>query len=74
MDTYYTDISAELFKKSLEHGRKYIEISEKEERILWHARKGFVIWKNEVWAKIKGSEFDVAIGSPDGAEVAEFVG
>ena len=41
---------------------------------MWHARKGFTVWKKEVWAKIKGSEFDVAIGSPDGAEVAEFVG
>ena len=37
-------------------------------------KKGFTVWKKEVWAKIKGSEFDVAIGSPDGAEVAEFVG
>ena len=65
VDTYYPDISAELFRKTLEHGRKYVEITENEEKILWHARKGYTVWKKEVWAKIKGSEFDVTIGSPD---------
>ena len=74
VDTYYPDISAGLFKKALEFGRKYVDISENEEKVLWHARRGFTVWKKEVWAKIKESEFDVAIGSPDGAEVAEFVG
>ena len=74
VDTFYPDISAELFKRALEHGRKYVEIDKNEEKILWHARRGYAVWKKEVWAKIKGSEFDVAIGSPDGAEVAEFVG
>ena len=74
VDTYYPDISEGLFKKALNFGRKYVDISENEEKILWHARRGFTVWKKEVWAKIKGSEFDVAIGSPDGAEVAEFVG
>ena len=74
VDTYYPDISANLFKKALTYARKYVDISDNEERILWHARKGYTLWKKEVWAKIKGSDFDVAIGSPDGAEVAEFVG
>ena len=34
VDTYYPDISASLFKKALEFGRKYVDISENKETVL----------------------------------------
>ena len=43
VDTYYPDISASLFKKALGFGRKYVDISEKEEKVLWHARRVFTV-------------------------------
>ena len=51
-----------------------LEISEEEEEIVWHSRKSFVVKDGIVWVKRVDSDFDVTIGSEDGAEVAETVG
>ena len=74
VDAFYPSISVELFKKSIKYARKFTEITKIDEEILWQARKGFVIKDGEVWIKKTGEKFDVSMGSPDGAEVAEFVG
>ena len=74
VDAFYPSITVELFKKSIDYARQFTEITELEEEILWQARKGFVIKDGEVWIKKTGEKFDVSMGSPDGAEVAEFVG
>ena len=74
VDAFYPSITEKLFKKAIKYAREFTEITELEEEILWEARKGFVIKDGEVWIKKTGQKFDVSMGSPDGAEVAEFVG
>ena len=74
VDAFYPSITEELFQKSIKYARQFTEITELEEEILWQSRKGFVVKDGEIWIKKTGEKFDVSMGSPDGAEVAEFVG
>ena len=74
IDSFYPSITKKLYKKSIEHAKQYADITEEEEEILWHSRKSFVIKDGTVWVKRVDSDFDVTIGSEDGAEVAETVG
>jgi hypothetical protein len=74
IDSFYPSISKELYKKAIGYAKQYSEISEEEEEILWHSRKSFVVKDGIVWVKRVDSDFDVTIGSEDGAEVAETVG
>ena len=74
IDSFYPSITKELFKKSIEYAKQFTDITEEEEEILWHARKSFVVKDGKVWVKKNGKDFDVTMGSPDGAEVAELVG
>ena len=54
--------------------RSHSNMPDTEEEVLWQARKGFIVKDEEVWVKKVGKDFDVSMGSPDGAEVAELVG
>ena len=39
-----------------------------------HARKSHLFCEGNLWVKKSGSEFDVTMGSFDGAEICELVG
>ena len=61
-------------KRTIEFLRKFDYISEFEENVILHCRKSVLIGRNgTVWQK-KDSDFDVTMGSFDGAEIAESVG
>ena len=74
IDAFYPSITASLFAKAIEFARQYVEITKTEEEVLWNSRKSFVIKDGKVWLKINNKDFDVTMGAPDGAEVAELVG
>ena len=52
----------------------YSAIPDEFENILWHCRKSFLFHNKDVWTKQKDSDFDVTMGSFDGAEICELLG
>ena len=71
---FYPSISEKLFEKLIKFAREYIDISKEEEDILRNARKQIIFWNNQCWSKTARSQFDVGMGSPDGAEFCELAG
>ena len=70
VDQFYPSITKKVFKEAIEYAPGFVDISNAEEDILFNARKSFVTKDGEVWMKINNSDFDVTMGSFDGAEVS----
>ena len=72
---FYPSITPELLNKSINFAKSIVRLTEEEENILKHARMSFLFLGGEPWIK-KGTNgnFDVPMGSYDGAEVCELVG
>ena len=65
-----------LMKNAIEFARsvKGIIISNEDEEIIMQCRKSFLFCDGQPWTKIGQENFDVPMGSYDGAEVCELVG
>ena len=75
IEEFYPSISKDLLENSLQHARKYTNISESTQKIVMHARKSLLFTNTEHWVKKNGNQdFDVTMGSYDGAELCELVG
>lgn len=70
---YYPSITEDLLRKALTFAKLHTNISELDIEIIIHARKTVVVYRNEVWVKKHNEEFDVTMGSFDGAECCELV-
>ena len=70
---FHPSITEELLDKALDLAFHYIEIPIDERIIIKHTKKTTLYNNNMPWRKI-GSDFDVTIGSFDGAETCELVG
>ena len=70
---FYPSITEELLDKALDFASHYIEITNDEREIIKHAKKTTLYSNNMPWRKIR-SDFDVTMGSFDGAETCELVG
>ena len=72
---FYPSITKELLQKSLQHAVKFANITDYEYNIIMHSRKSLLFTNNELWEKKTGDpDFDVTMGSYDGAELCELVG
>ena len=71
---FYPSITLELLTKALDFASNYVHISEEHRGIILHARKTFLFSDNSPWNKKVDSNFDVGMGSFDGAECCEIVG
>ena len=71
---FYPSISEELLRKSISFARRHTTITNQEEEVIWHARKALLFGENSTWLKKDGNQFDVTMGSYDGAEICELVG
>ena len=71
---YYPSITPELLRKAIIWARKHCDISADDERVIFQARKSFLFYKGQPWVKTKNEDFDVTMGSYDGAEVCDLVG
>ena len=72
---FYPSISEELFNKAVDFAKQYNDISPSDDDILIHCKKSFLFDGQSVWKKNGDSEdFDVTMGSFDGAETCELVG
>ena len=74
---FYPSISSSLLQKSLTFASQYTNITKEEIHIITHTKKKnkkTTLYKDgNPWTK-KSSDFDVTMGSFDGAEVCELVG
>ena len=72
---FYPSISEELLLQALEFGSLYSTISDIDTAVIMNARKSLLFYNDAFWVKKQGNElFDVAMGSYDGAEIADLVG
>ena len=74
IESFYPSISEELLKKTIDFLKEFDYISDWEEDIIFHSRKSILVGGNETLWQKKDGEFDVTMGSKDGAEVCESVG
>ena len=70
---FYPSITNKLLEKSLTFASQFSNISVEDIRIIKHTKKTTLFKDSTPWAK-KSSDFDVTMGSFDGAEVCELVG
>ena len=72
---FYPSISETILQTAILFAEDYVEITDEENRIIYHCRKSLLFYKNEPWRK-KDSDscLDVTIGSYDSAELCEFFG
>ena len=75
IQAFYPSISPELLTNSIEFARSKCDICDEEFDTIMQCRKTFLFNNGEPWVK-KGEKenFDVAMGSYDGAEICELVG
>ena len=73
--TFYPTITKELLSRAIEFTKGFTSITEDEEEVIFHARKTLLVGQdNSTWVKKENPNFDVSMGSRDGAEIAETVG
>mgnify|MGYP006903939448 CR=1 FL=1 len=72
--SFYPSISETLFNDAIQWAESIYPFSHEELTILKHSRKSFLFKKQEPWVKKDNSNFDVTMGSFDGAEVCDLVG
>ena len=72
--SYYPSINQRLFSETLKWAERYYSFSSSEKDVLLHAKKSFLFQNGEPWIKKNDVNFDVTMGSFDGAETCELVG
>ena len=68
---FYPSISKDLLTNAINFAKSITPIDDKIIKTILHARKSLLFNKNEVWVKKDNPDFDVIMGSFDGAEVCE---
>ena len=70
---YYPSVTVDLLNKALDFASLHTTVTQEDREVVHHARRSLLYDKDTPWVK-KESEFDVAMGSFDGAEVTDLVG
>jgi hypothetical protein len=71
---FYPSISKELLTKALDFAGTHSNITEQERNIIIHTKKSILYSAKEPWCKKPNTDFDVTMGSFDGAETCEMIG
>ena len=75
IEKLYPSISKELLLKAITYAKTLVNISHEEINTIMHSRKSLLFNNTDRWIKKNGdSDFDVTMGSFDGAELCELVG
>ena len=75
IEEFYPSISEDLLEKAIDHARIFVDISSEEEESIMHCRKFLLFTNTDIWIKKEGNkDFDINMGSLDGAEICELVG
>ena len=70
---FYLSITRNLLLKAINFARSVTPIQDKFIETILHSRKALLFNTNDVWFKKDNPDFDVTMGSYDGAEVCELV-
>ena len=70
---FHPTITKDLLTKCLKFPEEKVQISNDDEKIIYHARKSLLFNEGGTWMK-KDRLFDVTVGAYDGAEACELVG
>ena len=71
---FYPNISETLLKNSLNWASSHTVVTEDERKIILHARRSLLYFRGSPWVKKENADFDVGMGSFDGAECCDIVG
>ena len=72
---FYRSISKELLLKAITYPKTFVNINDEEINTIMHSRKSLLFNNTDIWIKKNGdSDFNVTMGSFDGAELCELVG
>ena len=72
---FYPSVTQDLLDQALEFASEFTTISESDKEIINHAKKTLLFHDNSPWNKSEHpNQFDVTMGSYDGAETCELVG
>ena len=71
---FYPSVTKELLTKSINYAKSITTIEEEVITTIFHVRKSLSFDKTSIWVKKGNPNFDVTMGSYDGAEVCELVG
>ena len=71
---FYPSISKDLLLEAINFAKSVTPIQDKFIETILHSRKALLFNKNDVWVKKDNPDFDVTMGSYDGAGVYELVG
>ena len=71
---FYPSITVDLLSSAINFAREFAPVNDDIINIIMHCRKSFLFCENNTWVKKSGAQFDVAMGSFDGAEICELVG
>ena len=73
MEAFYPSISEALLRSAFEWAETVVEITEEEKDVVNKTKMSLLFVKGKPWVK-RSSEWDVTMGSFDGAETCELVG
>ncbi len=71
---FYPSITHELLSEALEFASSYMDIPQDHKDIILHTKHSLLYSNNTAWCKRDQSNFDVTMGSYDGAETCDLVG
>lgn len=71
---YYASIRENLLEDSLNFAARYVKITREEKKIIHQARKTLLFSNGKPWNKKTNKDFDVTMGSWDGAEICDLIG
>ena len=75
IEEFYPSISKELLLKAITYAKTLVNISDEEINTIMHSRKSLLFNNTDIWIKKNGDpDFDVTMGSFDGAALCELVG
>ena len=74
IDEFYPSISEKLLSDAINFASSHSNITPEEKEIIFHCRKSLLFHDENPWVKQGNTNFDVTMGSFDGAEVCELVG
>ena len=71
---FYPSIKEDLLIEALEFAKQHVTIKSKDRETIVHARKSLLYNEGNKLIKKQSNNFDVTMGSYDGAEVCELIG
>ena len=74
MESFYPSITEPLLRDSINWASRITPISDFEKQVIFSSRNSLLYHNGEAWTKKGDTNFDVTMGSYDGAEVCDLVG